>query len=141
MSEDHTYIHREWHRAASTRDIPALIALYADDGILESPLVPVLIDGKSEGVLRGKAEIGRFLEAGARSRPIDLVRWHRSDTFFSVGETLIWEYPRATPEGDQVEIVEVVAIANRLIRHHRIYWGWKGCLLIAPKLAQTIERS
>jgi steroid Delta-isomerase len=84
MNQDHAYIHQEWHRAASTRDIPALIALYAHDAILESPLVPVIMDGKSDGVLRGKAEIERFLQAGARSRPIDLVRWHRSDTFFSV---------------------------------------------------------
>src|ERR1700730_1622171 len=97
-------------------------------------LVPVVLDGKSDGVLRGKGEIGRFLTAGGRSRPIDLVRWYRSETYFSAGGTLIWEYPRVTPEGDQVEIVEVMEIADRLIRHHRIYWGWKGCLLIAPKL-------
>ena len=97
--------------------------------------MPVVLDGgKSDGVLRGKGEIGRFLTAGARSRPIDLVRWYRSATYFSAGGTLIWAYPRVTPEGDQVEIVEVMEIANRLIRHHRIYWGWKGCLLIAPKL-------
>ena len=137
MNSDHAYIHQEWHRAASTRDTLALIALYADDAILESPLVPVVLDGKSDGVLRGKAEIGRFLAAGARSRPIDLVRWYRSDTYFSAGGTLIWEYPRVTPEGDQVEIVEVMEIADRLIRHHRIYWGWKGCLLITPKLARA----
>jgi hypothetical protein len=138
MNQDHAYIHQEWHRAASTRDIPALISLYADDAILESPLVPVILD-KSDGVLRGKAEIGRFLEAGAHSRPIDLVRWHRSDTYFSAGATLIWEYPRVTPDGDQVEIVEVMEIADRLIRHHRIYWGWKGCLLIAPSLMRVKE--
>jgi steroid delta-isomerase len=58
----------------------------------------------------------------------------RSATFFSAGATLIWEYPRVTPEGDQVEIVEVMETADSLIQHHRIYWGWKGCLLIAPKL-------
>jgi hypothetical protein len=39
-----------------------------------------------------------------------------------------------TPDGDQVEIVEVMEIAHRLISHHRIYWGWKGSLLIAPRL-------
>ena len=137
MSKDDAAIHREWHRAASTRDIPALIALYADDAVLESPLVPVILNEKSDGVLRGKDEIGRFLEAGARSRPIDLIRWYRSDAFFSGGATLIWEYPRVTPDGDQVEIVEVMEIPGGLIQHHRIYWGWKGCTLIAPLLARA----
>jgi steroid Delta-isomerase len=136
MNQGHAYIHREWHRAASTRDIPALIALYADDATLESPLVPAVLADKTDGVLHGKAEIGRFLEAGAHGRPIDLVRWHRSETFFGERETLIWEYPRVTPDGDQVEIVEVMEVTERLIRHHRIYWGWKGCLLIAPKLVR-----
>jgi steroid delta-isomerase len=139
MNEDHAYVHAEWHRAATTRDTPALIALYADDAILESPLVPAILDDKSDGVLRGKAEIARFLEAGARKRPIDLVRFHRSDTYFSAGNTLIWEYPRQTPDGDQVEIVEVMEISDRLIHHHRIYWGWKGCLLIAPNLVRLSE--
>ena len=137
MNSDHGYIHREWHRAASTRDTSALIALYAEDAIFESPLVPVIMREKRDGILTGKLEIGRFLEAGARSRPIDLVRWHRSDTYFSLGETLVWEYPRETPEGDQVEIVEVMKIADRLIRHHRIYWGWKGCLLLAQRPASV----
>lgn len=133
---DHARIHAAWHRAASQRDGAALIALYADDAVLESPLVPALLDDKTDGVLRGKAEIARFLEAGARSRPIDLVRWYRSDTYFSAGSRLVWEYPRETPDGDQVEIVEVMDIADGLIKHHRIYWGWKGCTLIAPKLGQ-----
>jgi|SRR5271166_127833 len=140
MNQDHAYIHREWHRAAITRDIAALIELYADDAILESPLVPAILDDKADGVLHGKTEIRKFLEAGARSRPIDLVRFHRSDTYFSAGTTLIWEYPRVTPEGDQVELVEVMEIADHLIRHHRIYWGWKGCLLIAPKLDESAIR-
>jgi len=97
MNQDHAYIHREWHRAASMRDLPALLALYAGDATLESPLVPAVLDDKSDGVLRGKAEIAHFLETGARSRPVDLVRWYRSDAFFSNGPTLIWEYPRMTP--------------------------------------------
>ncbi len=134
---DHARIHAEWHRAASQRDGAALIALYADDAVLESPLVPTILDDKENGVLRGRDEIRRFLEAGARSRPIDLVRWYRSDEYFSAGSTLIWEYPRETPDGDQVEIVEVMEIADGLIQHHRIYWGWKGCALIAPKLARS----
>jgi len=136
---DHARIHAEWHRAASTRDGPALLALYAEDAVLESPLVAAILDDKRDGVLRGKAEIGRFLEEGARSRPIDLVRWHRSRVFFSEGSTLIWEYPRDTPKGDQVDIVEVMDIVDGQIKHHRIYWGWKGCSLIAPALLRAAE--
>jgi hypothetical protein len=135
IREAHARIHREWHRAASQRDGAALIALYADDAVLESPLVTALLRDKVEGVLRGKVEIQRFLKAGAQSRPIDLVRWYRTDAYFSAGSTLIWEYPRETPDGDQVEIVEVMDIADGLIKHHRIYWGWKGCTLLAPTLA------
>jgi hypothetical protein len=133
---DHARIHAEWHRAASTRDGAALLALYAEDAVLESPLVPAILDDKTDGVLRGKAEIARFLEKGASSRPIGLVRWHRSTTWFSAGQTLVWEYPRETPEGEQVEIVEVMDVADGLIRHHRIYWGWKGCLLLGPTLGR-----
>jgi len=121
--DDHARIYAEWHRAASERAGAALIALYADDAVLESPLVPAILESKTDGVLRGKAEIAHFLEAGARSRPIDLVRWYRSDTYFSAGSTLVWEYPRETPDGDQAEIVEVMNIVGGLIKHHRIYWG------------------
>lgn len=98
--------------------------------------MPAILRDRTDGVLRGKAEIAGFLEQGARSRPIDLIRWHRSSTWFSAGQTLVWEYPRETPDGDQVEIVEVMDIADGLIRHHRIYWGWKGCMLIAGTLAR-----
>jgi hypothetical protein len=81
-----------------------LIAIYADAAVLEGPLVPAILESTTDGVLRGNAEIAHFLEAGVRSRPI--VSWYRSDTYFSAGSTLVWEYPRETPDGDQVEIVE-----------------------------------
>src|SRR5262249_28398595 len=119
------------------RDIAALIALYAPDAAFESPLVAALGPDKSDGVLRGRAAIRVFLEAGAKSAPIGQVRWYRTDAYFSAGPTLVWEYPRETPDGDQVEIGEVRDIADGLIRHHRIYWGWKGCLGLAPALASA----
>lgn len=140
QKSDHARIHAEWHRAASTRDSAALLALYSEDAVLESPLVPAVLDDKADGVLRGKAEIRRFFEKGAKSRPIDLVRWHRSDVFFSAGSTLVWEYPRETPEGDQIEIVEVIDVLDGLIKHHRIYWGWKGCCHIAAALVHNQAR-
>ncbi len=39
---------------------------------------------------------------------------------------MTWEYPRQSPDGDQMDIVEVMEITDGLIAHHRVYWGWKG---------------
>ena len=80
MNSDHAYIHQEWHRAASTRDTPALTQLYADDSILESPLVPVIMDGKKDGLLRGKEEVGGSLKRVHAADP--------STSFAGTGPTL-----------------------------------------------------
>jgi hypothetical protein len=130
-------IHRRWHDCATTRDIDGLLALYAEDAVLESPLVPALFGDRASGVLRGRDELRDFLSAGACSRPIDLVRWYRTDKWLTDGERLlVWEYPRETPDGDQVEIVEVMEIEDGLIQHHRIYWGWLGTGLLVRTAAQ-----
>ena len=44
--------------------------------------------------------------------------------FFSDGRVIMWEYPRATPQGDQMELVEVMEVRDGLIQRHRVYWGW-----------------
>src|SRR5580704_15995895 len=90
-----------------------------------------------DGVLHDHGELRRFFGEGARRRPNDLVRWYRTGEWLTDGRRmLVWEYPRETPDGDQVDLVEVMEIGNGLIRHHRIYWGWKGCGLIAPALSR-----
>lgn len=132
-------IHRDWHDCARTRDTEGLLRLYAPDAQLESPLVPAILDDAATGVLTGHAELRRFFDEGGRRRPNDLVRWHRSGAFMTDGErTLIWEYPRDTPDGDQVDILEVMEIAQGLIQRHRIYWGWFGTgLLLRSAAAKT----
>lgn len=133
-------IYEQWHDFARTRDVDALIALYADNAVFESPLVPTILDQES-GVLTGRGEILRFLEEGTKRRPNDLVRWYRSGQYFSDGKTLIWEYPRETPDGDQVDILEVMELVNGKILRHRIYWGWFGCnLLISSAKGKAASR-
>ncbi|HWD97916.1 MAG TPA: hypothetical protein VG345_02725 [Bryobacteraceae bacterium] len=39
---------------------------------------------------------------------------------------VIWEYPHETPNGEQMDFVEVMEIENGLIHKHRVYWGWFG---------------
>ena len=132
------HIYEQWHQAAKNRDTAALIALYADDAELESPLVPVIL-GRDSGVLRGRAEILAFLEEGSRRRPNELVRWYRDGRYLAAGRLLVWEYPCQTPDGSQVDILELMELDDDgKIRRHRIYWGWFGTqMLIASALAKA----
>ena len=130
-------IYREWHERAQTVDTEGLLALYHKEAMLESPLVQAILDDKPDGVLRGHEELREFFEQGGRRRPKDLVRWYRTGDWLTDGRRLlVWEYPRQAPDGDQVDLVEVMEVADGLIAFHRIYWGWKGCTLIAPTLAR-----
>ena len=118
-------IYEKWHKYAKERETKALIELYAEDAVFESPLVPILMN-KDSGILRGKTEILAFLNEGTRRRPNELVRWYRTGKYFITGDVLVWEYPRQTPDGEQVDILELMEIRDGLIVNHRIYWGWFG---------------
>jgi ketosteroid isomerase-like protein len=119
------YVFVEWDRRARSRDTAGLLDLYRNDAVLESPLVPRILDQES-GVLRGRTAIGRFLAEGAARRPNELVRWWRSGSYLWDGHTLFWEYVRETPQGEQIDIAEVMELRDGLIARHRIYWGWFG---------------
>ncbi|ENN84542.1 hypothetical protein RHSP_73001 [Rhizobium freirei PRF 81] len=120
------HIYEQWHETVVRRDIEGLMALYADDAILESPLVWAVQPDLGSGILRGKMAIGDFFAAGFRSPSNGLGRWYRTGIFFANGRQLIWEYPRATPDGDQIDLIEVMDVSGGVITHHRVYWGWVG---------------
>ena len=122
-------IYEKWHKYAKERETKALIELYAEDAVLESLLVPILMN-KNSGILRGKTEILAFLNEGTRRRPNELVRWYRTGKYFITGDVLVWEYPHQTPDGEQVDILELMEIRNGLIVNHRIYWGWFGTQML-----------
>lgn len=122
-------IYEKWHKYAKERETKALIELYAEDAVFESPLVPILMN-KDSGILRGKTEILAFLNEGTRRRPNELVRWYRTGKYFITGDILVWEYPRQTPDGEQVDILELMEIRGGLIVNHRIYWGWFGTQML-----------
>ncbi len=129
---DAQYVHDEWDRRTRAHDIDGLLDLYAPDGTLESPLVPRVMDTTS-GVLTGRAQLREFFERGTRGRPNELVRFYRSGQFLFGHGRLMWEYPRRAPDGDQVDITEVMDLTGTTIRHHRIYWGWFGIPLLQPQ--------
>src|SRR6516225_9799107 len=89
-------IFREWHYRARALDTEGLLALYSEDAVLESLLVPAILDDKQDGVLRGHDELRRFFDEGGRRRPNELVRWCRTGEWLTDGRRiLVWEYPRA----------------------------------------------
>ncbi|MBY4869655.1 nuclear transport factor 2 family protein [Burkholderia sp. Bp9017] len=133
-------IHENWHAAVVARDFDALMSLYADDAILETPLVVVTLPDRGCGVLHGKAAIGEFFAAGLRNQGNKLGRWYRTGQFFSNGQQITWEYPREAPEGDQVDLVEVMDLRDGLIAHHRVYWGWVGFMALRDAAARTAGR-
>jgi steroid delta-isomerase len=124
-------IYRQWHECAKARNPDGLLALYAQQAVLETPLVLAIYSGRQDGILQGHREIGPFF-AQAVSRPLnELVRWYRTGRWLTDGERILaWEYPRATPDGDQVDIVELMEIAEGLIQSHRVYGGWLGTTLL-----------
>jgi SnoaL-like domain len=144
MSGDHddcARIFEMWHEYAKARDVENLIELYADDAILETPLVTAILDDRTSGILRGRAEIKHFFERGVERRPDELLKWYRSGIFLTNGKLLTWEYPRATPSGDQIDLVEVMDVENGKIVNHRIYWGWRGFnLLLDNAVAKELKR-
>jgi hypothetical protein len=134
---DVRHIYERWHQTVVDRDLDGLMALYAEDAVLETPLILVALKDRTEGTLKGKSEIKPFFEAGLRKLGNELSRWYRTGTFFSNGKQLTWEYPRATPQGDQVDLVEVMDIAGGLIVHHRVYWGWVGFKTLVVAMNKT----
>ncbi len=117
-------MYMEWDKALSANDWKALLALYAEDGVIESPLIPHLL-GKQDGVCRGHAEMGPFFEIVAERKPA--LREYYRRGYFTNGHTLMWEYPREAPNGEQMDFVEVMELNDAgLIQHHKVYWGWRG---------------
>jgi hypothetical protein len=53
-------IYHEWDAALASNNIDALLALYTDDLIIESPLIPYLL-GTESGICQGKESLKKLL--------------------------------------------------------------------------------
>lgn len=114
-------IFHRWDEALGARDLEASLALYHEDCTLESPLVCYLL-GTDEGIIRGRAALRPFIQRVFAAKPPQRRRFRTG--YLSDGTRLTWEYPRRAPDGDQMDLVEVMEISDGLIKHHRVYWGW-----------------
>lgn len=114
-------IHKLWDEALGRKDLEAALSLYGEDASIESPLVCHLM-GAPVGVVQGKDQLRIFINRVFQTNPAQRKRFKQG--FFSDGRVLTWEYPRESPEGDQMDLVEVMEIEKGLIMRHRVYWGW-----------------
>jgi SnoaL-like domain len=117
-------IYHDWDEALGRKDVDAAMTLYARDCVFESPLVCHLI--KSErGVVEGRDKLREFVSLVFARTPTVRQRYRKG--FFTDGRKLIWEYPRATPSGEQMDFMESMEINDDgLIQRHCVYWGWYG---------------
>jgi len=120
-------IYDAWAKGFAERDLEAILALYAPDATLESPLVNNLL-GTDSGIVTGREQLRKFFGIILESTP-SLKDRHRAN-FFTNGKVMIWEYPRVTPSGEQTDLAEVMELKDGLIQAHRIYWGWVGTKLL-----------
>jgi hypothetical protein len=115
------HVFTAWNEALGADDLDAAMALYQPDATLESPLVCYLL-GTDEGIVRGRGNLRQFAEKVFLHQPAKRRRFRGG--FLTDGSLFTWEYPRESPDGDQLDIVEVMEIRDGLIAHHRVYWGW-----------------
>jgi hypothetical protein len=120
-------IYEAWDASLAARDLEEALALYAPDATIESPLVVHHL-GVEKGVCRGKDELRRFIRTVFERLPAER-KLFRSG-YFTDGNKVMWEYPRVTPDGEQMDFVEVMELKDGLIQYHRVYWGWFGLNLL-----------
>jgi hypothetical protein len=117
------HVYHAWNEALSHNDAATLTDLYAPDAVLESPLIPHLTG--LERPIRGRAEIRAFLDKVAENKPP--VRQYYRTGYLKDGRRVIWEYPPAAPDGEQMDFVEAMELNDDgLIQRHCVYWGWFG---------------
>jgi len=118
---DAEHICRLWDEALGNKDLEASLALYADDASIESPLVQHLMNTPT-GIVQGRDNLRVFITRVFQTNPPQRKRFKQG--FFTDGRIVTWEYPRVAPDGEQMELVEIMEIDNGLIQRHRVYWGW-----------------
>jgi len=99
------HVFTAWDDALGAKDLDAAMALYHPDATLESPLVAYLL-GVEEGIVRGRDALRSFVAQVFEHQPAERRRFRTG--FLTDGQHMTWEYPRQSPDGDQMDIVEVM---------------------------------
>jgi ketosteroid isomerase-like protein len=120
-------VHNLWNKYLDAKDVDGFVSLYAPDAVLESPLVRHIL-GTEAGAVTGRDRLRDFIEKVMRRTPTSR-QFYRTG-YFTDGTVTMWEYPHQTPDGEQMDFVEVMRIEDGLIKWHHVYWGWFGVKIL-----------
>lgn len=109
-----------WLAAWNAGDLEAVLALYADEIVTESPL---LLKRSKTGPakLEGKKALREYFAEGlaAAKQKIEMTPMR----LFAGGEVAILEYLREAPHGGEPAVVERFVIRDGKIVESRVYWN------------------
>lgn len=124
-------IYHLWENGLENNDVESLLSLYTVDATIESPFIHYLLK-TSSGICQGREDLRLFFERAIQCKS-SIRRYYRKH-FFTDGKIVLFEYPRETPKGEQMDFSEVMEIQNGLIQYHKVYWGWRGFKVIKDDL-------
>ena len=117
MSSEPADVARRWLAAFNAADIEALIELYADDAVHESPKVRQAYAG-SDGKLVGKAAMREWWQ-GAFSRLPGMT--YELTALTSDASRAVIEYIRRAPGDEPLAVAEAFEVRDGKIVHSVVY--------------------
>jgi ketosteroid isomerase-like protein len=119
MSDQVRAVVQAWVDAFNARDLEAILALYADDIVTETPLL-LKLGGGTVPRLEGRAALrDYFTRALAAAGPIRFTPVHLA----VAGDVALLEYDREAPRGGRPSVVERFVIRGGRIVETRVFWS------------------
>jgi ketosteroid isomerase-like protein len=110
----------EFDAAWARNDLEGIVALFAEDASLESPLVTRLLK-RSDGVLHGRDQIREMVRAlQEQGTP-----WGKHEGPIIQGNRAALEFRSAPSDGEQFYSVDIIEVKHGKIQSLRAYSGWR----------------
>jgi hypothetical protein len=121
--------------AWARNDLEGIVALFTEDALLESPLVPRLLN-RSGGVLHGRDEIREMVRALLeRGTP-----WGKHEPPIIQGNRAAIEFRSASADGEQFYSVDIMELSRGKIRSLRAYSGFRALAAASRTQAPSSSR-
>ena len=117
MSSDPGDVARRWLAAFNAGDVEAVVELYADDSVHESPKVRNTMPG-SEGKLKGKAAMRNWWNLALARQPGIT---YELTALTSDQSRAVIEYVRRAPGEEPLAVAEAFEVHNGKIVHSVVY--------------------